>query len=382
MLNAIKLYIKNVYAVVFAKKNAAMDKCDVLFLHHKLAGIQRTKRLSALLINEGYKVGHEIINVQDIFIKRKFLSNQRIGPMRLCWQELYVAYLIKVYQPKVLLSFMDSSPMSIFIKEQMNQYGGKYINVAHCVTWTSERFSMYHFHYYFIFGASSVKHVLNTKIRYGDTKLVETGSIYVPETMPNDVDDRCDTIVFFSTYLPDEYKESILSSYKVLSLWHEHYNERKLLIKIHPHQDDSIIRGYFKDSKNVEFLPSDTLLNEVMERAFLSIVWCSNTAIESSLMKRPVIMLNTSDIDDSYLHIEEYFGIRVKTPKELNRRVTFILENHEKYIEKCDKYVKSHFSRRDDSVSYSALCIKSVLRGGEDFPVIPVQSTDEYFKGC
>ncbi|GAI03241.1 unnamed protein product, partial [marine sediment metagenome] len=261
---------------------------------------------------------------------------------------------------------MEDSILSIFLKKEMERINGKLIDIAHGITPNSQRYSMFDFHYYFMIGQSSVDSAFRQKRRYGNTKIVKAGSFRMDKEFTLPINKESKKLVFFSSWLRKDIRGIILKNYNLLAKWARVQQNYNLAIKLHPLEEESIIKSIFKNIPNVTFLPKEISMKVALADVSLALGMWSCALIDAAVLNRPVVIINDSDMED-FLELENYFLPRARTVEEIQERVEETFARYDEYLERTRYFVSRHLEHTVDSVRYIASCIKSISEGKEDF---------------
>jgi hypothetical protein len=366
-----------VYSIIFYRRNISTEKCDILMLHPWSGRIKRAKPLVAALKKEGLIVRYDInSSIGEILLHRLLYKPKKLISIDYSYFEYYSAYLIKKYNPRIVITFTESSRLLYFLKRQLEAINGKLINMAHAVTPAYPESNIYESHYFFVFGQSSVKQALKKKST-GNTKMVKVGSFFMNFDEDIKINRYSKKILFISQGQKTNMEEANthnVRNLKILSQWAEKNTDYKVLIKYHPLEDTDFTRSLFKDSK-FTFLPKNITMVDALKDVALVILRNSNTSLEASLLKRPVVLLNDDDKSSSYLELEQYFLPHARNCEELDYNIRETFRRYDEFIEKGTYFLNRHLEKTTDSISYIVHCIKSIINGEEDFEYIEISQS-------
>ena len=369
----------SIYALIFYRRKLKKKSCDILLLPDWPGGIKRAKKLITELEYNNFHVLCDVIPPpQKILLNRLFIKTERVAPSSYRFFEYYAAYIVRKYQPRILLTFMDSSGFSIFLKNEMEKIGGQVINIAHGVTGDSELFTMFNFHYYFVFGQSSVDAIFRQKTRYGNTKLVKVGSFLIDKEFNLPVNRESKKLLFLPSWLRRSVRDVSLKNFNLLARWARLQKNYQLVIKHHPLEDESIIRSIFNNIPNVKFLPKEINMQGALENISLVLTCWSVASLEAAVLNRPVVIINDSDLPD-FLELENYYLPRARTVEEIQNRIEDTFARYDEFLKRSKDFVRRHLEHTTDSIPFMVNCIKSIYQEKEDFKYIPIEGTKNYF---
>jgi hypothetical protein len=314
-----------------------------------------------LLEENGYSVSHELVLSQLNAFKKRMLSEpSKNMPVVLKFFDAFSKYIVLKYRPRILITFEDASILSPFLRLEMKKYG-EVINIAHGFTANTWKFSMTDFDYYFLFGQKSFQNLELCPVRFGNTNIILTGSIFInkdfslPKIKPNK------TILFFSSWTRNEYKQLILRNFEIVARWIQQHPEFKLIVKLHPLEDTKYWKKKSQTINNIKILDRKTGIKDALKECSIAIVHFSSASIESALLNRPVVVVNDSDMPDEFLQIEDFFLPRAKNVAQLNERIHQTLDNYDELILQCEQFSSFHLVKKQGAQEYLTETIKKIL---------------------
>jgi hypothetical protein len=322
-----------------------------------------------LLEENGYSVSHELVLSQLNAYKKRMLSEPSKNiPVVLKFFDAFSKYIVLKYRPRILITFEDASILSPFLRLEMKKYG-EVINIAHGFTANTWKFSMTDFDYYFLFGQKSFQNLELCPVRFGNTNIILTGSIFInkdfslPKIKPNK------TILFFSSWTRNEYKQLTLRNFEIVARWIQQHPEFKLIVKLHPLEDTKYWEKKSQTINNIKILDRKTGIKDALKECSIAIVHFSSASIESALLNRPVVVVNDSDMPDEFLQIEDFFLPRAKNVAQLNERIHQTLDNYDELILQCEQFSSFHLVKKQGAQEYLTETIKKIL-SKQDIPSI------------
>jgi hypothetical protein len=221
----------------------------------------------------------------------------------------FASYLKEKYTPKIIFQANDSNYISTFLKRFS---GAKLINIAHCVSCTSANFDVFDYHYYFIFGNSSICNLKKNNHAYGSSQLVRIGSLFLKKTakinpksqLINDGFEK--HIVFSSQWSSQGITEYIQWSRGVINSLAERNPNWKITIKCHPLETD---KSWVKTLPNLFIEIGDTDFRELLREVAFHVTHHSAFALESSVCNVPTICVQKDNFNEDCLKLRDYFPI-------------------------------------------------------------------------
>lgn len=355
-------------------------KTDILFLHTHAGNPHRIKQITDILERQGVLVRHHVLSMKRMFAGKEFCTpGYRIHRL-LYPYAAYASYIVKTYRPKMLVTMMDSHPLSSFLRREMSGIG-PYVNIAHCPSEPNHYFSMFDFDYYFVFGESSLRELQNNPIRIGSTRAIPAGSPYLSKdsiTIPEDFDAR--SILYFSSQKPPGPLGKMLrENSKIVYDWAREHPEYRLKVKLHPLEDREYTEYLSRNAANVTILEKDIDVIEALQGVAAVIIHWSSASLEAAMMRKPIVIVNRFEIYRNFLDFPLYFPPAAASPEELSKAIDETIERYSQYVQNAERFYKHHIER-DDSIGYIAECLSLILNGNEPKGMTPIsEKTDTLF---
>ena len=236
------------------------------------------------------------------------------------------------------------------------------INIAHALTSNSTRCSIFTFDYYFVFGPSSIDHIAENPIKVGCANIIAGGSTNIHDAFDAAANADGD-ILYFSDWLAPGLEEPIKDNMRMIAEWAESHHVA-LRVKLHPLEQEAVIKGIFANVENVEFVDRGLSIQSALENASIAIVHWSCASLEAAVMRRPVIVANRADdIGDEFLELENYFPQRARTPSELASRIDEVKRNYMHYVAQGEHFAERHLAKRYDAQEFIADAIRAIGDG-------------------
>lgn len=356
------------------------NKVDILFLHSYPGGPKRIVKLTDMLQNEGISVQNKIFSPIKSLLRRNISKPIYDLHKDLVLPAACAKYIVEKYQPKVLVTFTNSSLISPFIKKEMHGRGS-YVNISHAVSAFGG--PIIDFDYYFLLGKSSMQNMYKKPVRIGNTKAVLAGSPFMDFNEDNNANfinnpKKFKNILYFSNYATGtksyEFGLDKIANRnaKIVIEWAQKNSDFKLFVKPHPLEDPSIIRELSKGTVNIKILDKSISFKEALKDVPVVINTWSNASIEAAMFGRPSVILNDSDMLDDYLHLEKFFPLRAKDVDGLTQRISQVINNYEFYVSRAKDFLFFHIDR-SNSIEYITECLVRLCKGEKIDKVIPIK---------
>jgi len=365
----IRSLISNSCSLAYSEPES--QPCDILFLYVSKALNYRCDPLKRVLTQKGFLTADEAIMPPKNVLLNRYLCKPKISyPKEFLYEAAYAQYIVKKYQPKILITFMDSSILSVFLREEMKPFG-KVINIAHGVTCDTNLFSMIDFDYLFLFGKRSLENLKRNKVLFGTTRVVLTGSPFITPDFILPANYAKKNILFFSSWIPKNERDLILNNFNIVRDWAKLHQEYHLYVKLHPSplEDPMVWEKLAHGIRNITILDKKVDTKEALENVSLAVVLWSCASFEASILNRPVVIVNNCDREENFLYLENFFLPRSRSAEELHANILLTFDNYDFYLGKCKEFINYHFEHVHDSITYIADCIESIYRDCETFPV-------------
>ncbi len=383
-ISRISLFFLKISAIAVRPflKEIKVEDCDILVYPNSENHLNRSKNVWEILEKEGYKINYFLApkNYLTRFIFKYKIDFDKNVPYQIFFHHAFAKYISQKYKFKLMVDYHNFELVSAFSFDELKAHQ-KSVFLPHGKIRNSYRHSCFTFDYYFVFGESSVDKIKENPNRLGSTKLVKTGSAFIPPDYNLPECRNFKNVLFFSNWAVGYHPES-KRGFEIATNWAKQHPDYKLFIRLHPLEDGIYVRQQTAGMNNVFVQDKSMSLKESLKNVSLTIATGSNASIEAALMNRPsAVALDKEYIPDSdnvwesdnNFYLEKYFPKRARTPEELHERITEITDNYDFYLIQCKKYVKYHLEYGTDSARKIAKNINSILKGEEDFEYIKIQ---------
>ena len=268
---------------------------------------------------------------------------------------LYIKYK---YAPKIIFQATDASYISTFLKFFS---GASLINIAHCVSCMSGHFDVFNYHYYFIFGNSSIINLEKISHSYGNTELVKTGSLFLKPPYSKTISDTTTPngferhILFSSQWLSLGICEDIQWSREIINSLAERNPTWKFTIKFHPLEYD---RDWINPLPNVFIVTSDNDYRELLSDVSFHITHHSAFALEASVCNVPTICLQRKSFKEDCLSLKKYFPVVDEIPA-----LEKIIQGQEPVLWDIAGFIMLHLSNVGSEMETFTATVNQILKG-------------------
>lgn len=314
-------------------------QCDALFILPSPDLMARYSHIIQALSKSSLKCEIVFFSTREIIklsFKGVFFSPQKIAKA-FAVEKGFALYLKERYSPKLIFQANDCDYLSPFLKFFS---GAKLINIAHCVSCASGRFDMFDFHYYFVFGESSITNLKRIYGSYGSCQLVRLGSLFLSlddeQPRPEIADKFIRYIVFSSQWLTPGLEQDIEWSRSIVNSLAERNPDWKITIKQHPLDADA---NWVIQLPNVFVDTNDNGYKTLLHNASFHITHHSAFTLESSVCNVPTICIQRKKFKEECLSFKDHFPI-VDNVVDLEQ----LIHNRDSYRYDIEGFNKRHLS--------------------------------------
>lgn len=315
-------------------------KCDFLFLF-----FSEVDKSALDGVIEKIQKSNKSVKIEVFSSKLDRLKKLAFGfvpynvPYRLCGTFSFARFIREKYNPSMVVLIED---YALYPSVLRHAYGFKLANIAHGVLANDWDHSYIDYNYYLIFGESSLNHMQLNNNLFGSTEAIITGTYYLKGF--SKVGAICVTggvIIYLSQYLNPrvrdhlEYSDSVMIAYAVAN------PGKKIIIKLHPLEDDEVWIHQTSHIKNITILPQRMPVSEAIKGVSIAVSAWSNSLVEAAACGCPVISIDRTNYSRNALDIDSYFPI-VSDVSGFSAAVDLICENYKRYVAKARGFSGYH----------------------------------------
>ncbi len=353
--------------------------CEILLLQSapKVIAFQRKTLLIETLRQRGYDLLETALDEPRRLLADRHLAMPPYAvPLRYFGYAAHAQWLVRHYQPRVLLNDRNGSLYSPFLRLALNARGVPLVHLAHASTVEdSRRLGMNDYDYYLLFGRSSLEALQARRLRFGGSQAVLCGSHMIDGAydMPPPTGGR--TLLLLGVG-PDKEKEpGYRRTYGLLRDWAARHPDWRLLVKAHPRSARAFWHEAAERMENVELLPPACSLADALRRASAVFSIISNAVIEATLAGRPVIYVNVSDEADIFQQAR-FFGPPARDLPTLETRLAALERALPLELEKSRRFCEFHLAHRVAGLAYTVEVLEALLQDrARDIAVHPLPPT-------
>jgi len=357
------------------KPHIIPDPCDILLLSPSPSWARRMEPLEAALRARGVSFRHVVRPTQRAIIRNRLYAPSTMHiPHRWRYLAGYAERLLATYRPRVIVQFTDSDPLSYFIALSSRLRGIRTVNISHAVLVPHVLKSMFCFDFYFVFGRSSIQGAERSSVRFGSSKLVETGYLLLDRQLEMPPRSDGNAILFFSTWLYNTsagfaraYDSAAMHCFETIAEWAKKQRRYELVVRPHPDEDPSLVTSRLGHLPNVKILPKSVSMAESLRMTSAAIGMVTNASIEAAVANRPFTSVFPAGVWDGHLDLEKYYGRRATNADELSMKLDRQFEYFDSALDGCHAYAKHHLAYTFDSMDVVTNCLVQIKDDREDF---------------
>ncbi len=341
------------------------ESYDFLLLQSapRIIRLQRKKLLIDTLRHQGYRLIETALqDSRSIAADRLLAPPPYPTPLRYFSYAAHAAWIVRRYQPRVLLNDRNGSLYSPFLRLSLKEIQGTLVHLAHATTVeSSRRLSMNDYDYYLLFGLSSLAALQARKLRFGTSTIALTGSHMIDQSYDMPPANPSTRTLLILGVGPDKEREpGYQRTYGLLREWASANSQYRVLVKRHPRSAVPFWHETSKMLENVHVLPTELSLAQALKQASLVANIMSNAVIEAGLASRPVIYCNLSNDRDIFSQ-EQFFGPAVTNPIELQSRILAMEDNFAFYVEKARIFANFHLAHGSRGLEKTVRTLQCLL---------------------
>jgi len=370
-IKPIRIYLYGLISKVLNKTVHSDKSCDVLILHRskKTKKVGLRNNLIANLRQQGLDVIESQTEKNKTVIKNRLLSPPPVKtPIKFLFYACYAQYIVKKYNPKVILTESNGSDLSPFLKAFLPKKSSL-IHVAHCITTNNYRhYSLIDYDYYFLYGRSSLDKLRNRKVLFGSCKAILTGPYIADKNFALKARNANKNILLFGVNPNMEKRPHIQKMYAIIKSWISQHSDYHLFVKMHPRSTLSFWNDAQVTCSNIQIVEKGISMQQALNSISITLGIYTNAVLDAALLNRPSLLVSDNSINDE-LDIERFFLPRSKDETELHSNIEKILGDYSYYLEQTTAFSFYHLEHQQDSVEYIAACIDTIVHD-RDLPNI------------
>jgi len=377
-LSRILLFILKYIAIIVRPflKEIKPEECDILVYPNSKSHLERSKETWQMLENKNYKVLFFLADKNYLLkyvFKYKINFDKKVS-YQIFFHHAFAKYITQKFKFKIICDYHNFEITSALIKKELNK-NQKNIFIPHGKIRNSYRHSCFTFDYYLVFGNSSIEKIKENKLRLGNTKLVKTGSVFIPNNFNLPICLNFKNVLFFSNWAVSYHPES-KRGFEIVVNWAKNNPDYNLFIRLHPLEDGKYVEEKTKDIKNIFVQNKSLSLKQSLENVSITIASASNASIESALLNRPSLVAldvkynkNSKNVyeSDNNFYLESYFPERARNAEQLHQRIEQVTKDYNFYLQQCKNYVKYHLEYTNNARKQTSQIIEKIYLNKIDF---------------
>ncbi len=355
-----------VLAVRLRKTIPQTEKTEILFLYREKDSFLVTE-LPKLM--NPYKVQSALHpNLKTILRERLLAPPQKKQFSIFYIYDCYAAFLIKMYNPKVIVTERNGSILSPFLKKQCAKNNIPIVHFAFSLTTDNYRnYSMIDYDYYFLYGRSSFDKISNREHKLGNCQAIITGSWQIQKRIhshlnsvaPGEINENC--LILVGSGPNYEKLESTKNFYKLLIDFTNKNDSYNLIFKPHPRSDLQLWANLTKNLPENKFSIAN-YLNLDLKNAKLGFCGYTNAILDLAKIGIIPILMADEKVPDLFDY-ELFFGKFASNSNELEEKINTTLDNYRLYDDQRRKFIEYHLSNVNNSEKEIKNNLTKLLKG-------------------
>lgn len=348
-------------------KTVEQDKADIVLVLRHIGSFDYNPIKQ--WIHCDYKIKVVVEPEPRDIISERFLSIPSSKPdMKFFIYAAYAKYFMQKYQPKLILTENNGSVISSFLKREGDVIGAKTAHLAHSIpTDNYRKFSFIDYHYYFVYGQSSIDNLKQRDMLYGHCKCVITGSWLLEDRLKSD-SKTCLPTIYKNSFLllgsgPD--LEKLPETNHIYRQVIEYCNENgiHLYFKAHPRSNLQIWKNLISQFSQGQYHLIDKIGLD-MDQFELAFCGFTNAVLDVSKMGIIPVMLTFGKHEDMFRY-REYLGDTVSADFSLSSKIEEIQTNIIDYQLKTKNFGEYHLGGVSSPSKYIAEVINELMQDKE-----------------
>jgi glycosyltransferase involved in cell wall biosynthesis len=359
-------------AGLLAAREVAADPADILLLHPHASAIARHERLAASLAQRGLSVRHEFVPRFPELLLRRRLRRPDGGwapfPPRWRAHAGYAAWLMARYRPRVVVTFMDDSLHSPFLRDAAAAAGAVTVNVAHSMSGPNLDFSMCDVDWYLLWGRRSFANLAGAPVRYGTCRTLAIGSIYqaggaraAERALPAG---RPARLLWIGQDFGSEHGELLRRDAAAFARFMASHPQYEAVIRAHPRDRGELERVIAPLLPLARWTGATALLPEVLEGADIAASSFSSGLVDAAAAGLPVIAFSSCALVGAIGLAD--FGLPVVADEAaLAAGVEAILADYGAASRSALALAREHLFDLGSATEHCARVLETLARGGD-----------------
>jgi hypothetical protein len=289
-------------------------------------------------------------------------------PRRWRLQGAHAAWLVQRDTPRVVVTFMDDTFLTPFLRRELAAAGGRLVNVAHTICVPSVDFSMCDVDWLVLFGERSLRNLRATPVRYGDCGVVIAGSPYLADgfaaTRPLAPPGPALRLVWIAQYLHPARREVLRRDLRSLVAFARSHPGYPLAVRLHPLDRGETGRELAPIAGQVRWIEGAGLLPEMMGEFDVAMGSFSAGLIDAAACGKPIVAFSTSGFAE-WLGVGDAGLPLVRDGEELAAAIAAVGGDYEHYSGAALALARSHYYALDDATPRIVRLVETICAGGD-----------------
>lgn len=342
------------------------DFADVLVIHSSDYVSPGKRRLIECLVRRhGLNVQQYVLGSwRRMAVRRHLVLPPYPVIARFAFKAAAARYLAERYRPKVAVISTEDT-IAPFLHFEINRTGGRLINIAHSVVFTSPAFAMCDYDYYFVYGPASLDALRKNRGRFGATRVVLTGSadLSLHNELPcEDANNYC--VTYFSTWIPRNRKAAYMRQFGEIQEFAMRHPNWQVVIRLHPLENPAYWESAAARIQNIRVVTANEPIAESIRGSCVALCPShSTTALDAACLGRPPIILDCEEVGARYFDM--YPALKRRPEESIESAIERVNRNKSSYHQLMTTFLAANLARRAGVAEIMSDHIAAVCHGHE-----------------
>jgi hypothetical protein len=343
---------------------------DILLLHPHAAARARHAPLAAALEALGLGVREEVVALPGELLRGRRLREPRGGwhavPRRWRPQAGYAAWLAERFRARLLVTFMDDSVHTPFLREAQHAHGGVLANVAHAAVWPNLDFSMCDADWLLLWGRRSLDNLRAAPLRFGSTRVLLAGSIYLrgEAHAPTAAPGAELRVLFIGQHFDSAHRAGLERDARMFAGGIAAMERVRIMMRTHPLDRGELRACVAPLLPHASWSDAARPLSETLREADVAVASFSSGLLEAAAHGVPIVALGPGGLAEP-LGLREHGLSTAADASQLRAALEDIRARHGEFRGRALALAHEHFARPGDATAECAQLLALIARGGD-----------------
>lgn len=367
---AASVWVKRLLPVrLLATAAVTPDAADVLLLHPHPGAARRHEALAAALTARGLTVRHAYVPRVAGALRSRQLHSPHGGwdgiPREWRFQAAHAAWLCERFRPRVLVTFMDDSLHTPFLRDAAAARGGVLVNVAHAMCWPTVDFSMCDVDWLLLWGKRSFDNMARAPLRFGSCRTLAIGSIYQRDGGHAVRPDRArKRVLWIGQDLRSIHRDALVRDASSFARFARDHPEYDVTLRSHPLDDGELRRLLGNALPGARWGDVSIALSAALADVDIAVSSFSSGLVDAAARGIPVIAFSTSGLAVT-IGLHDHGLPIVSDAAGLASAVACVFEDYARHAAAAKALAGEHLVGLDDATPRCCDVIAALSRGSD-----------------